>query len=201
MIALLGAIALPFNAGEVAGGLLTEGRTSANLHLVAAGGRPRRISLARNSHPHMSTSKKLLRWVCAAPAGILAAVLVSIPIHLLVMFNLGGWGMEPIIEIRDPETLRSIESALQAAFGPLAFVYWAARTAPSHRQVVSIVLAGIIVIGLPTFAWYWNAQSASEGRGVLIEHGLARSLASAVGAAAAALLIRSHERKALNPGA
>jgi hypothetical protein len=149
----------------------------------------------------MSTSKKLLRWICAAPAGILAAVLVSIPIHWLVMINLGGWGLEPIIEIRDPETLRSIESALQAAFGPLAFVYWAARTAPSHRQVVSIVLAGLIVVGLSAVAWFWNTQVASEQTGVLIEYGFARFLASAVGTATAVFLIRSRERKAPDHGA
>ena len=31
----------------------------------------------------MSTSKKLLRWLCAAPAGIIAAVLVAIPLKRL----------------------------------------------------------------------------------------------------------------------
>ena len=149
----------------------------------------------------MSTSKKLLRWLCAAPAGIIAAALVMFPLHWLVMINLGGWGMDPIIEIRDPKTLRGIESALQAAFGPLAFVYCAARTAPSHRQITSILLSGIIVVGLPIIAWYWNAQTVSNGSGILIEHGFARILANVLGTAAAILLIRSHERKALSHGA
>jgi hypothetical protein len=31
----------------------------------------------------MSTSKKLLRWLCAAPVGIIAAVLVAIPLKRL----------------------------------------------------------------------------------------------------------------------
>ena len=149
----------------------------------------------------MSTSKKLLRWLCAAPSGIIAAGLVMFPLHWLVMINLGGWGMDPLIEIRDPKTLRSVESVLQAAFGPLAFIYCAARTAPSHRQIASILLSGVIVVGLPIIAWYWNEQTVSKGGGILIEHGFPRVLANVIGTAAAILLIRSHERKELNHGA
>lgn len=129
---------------------------------------------------------------------MLAAALVSFPIHALVMFSLGGWGMEPVIEIRNPETLRNIESVLQAILGPSVFVYYAARTAPSHRQFVSIFLSCLIVIGLPTFAWFWNTQIASGEGGVLVEFGLARILASLVGTAAAVFAIRSHEQEALN---
>lgn len=147
----------------------------------------------------MSTSKKLLRWLCAAPAGIIAAALVMFPLHWLVMINLGGWGStDPIVEIRDPKTLLNIESALQAAFGPLAFVYFAARTAPSHRKITSILLSGVIVLGLPIIAWYWNAQAASKGSGIFIEQGVTRILANVIGTAAAVLLIRSHERKQLS---
>lgn len=148
----------------------------------------------------MSTSKKLLRWLCAAPAGIIAAALVMFPLHWLVMINLGGWGMDPIIEIRDPKTLRSIESILQAAFGPLAFIYFAVRTAPNHRQITSILLSGIIVMGLPILAWWWNAHTLSNESGILIEHGFARILANVIGAAGAIYLIRIHERKELSHG-
>lgn len=148
----------------------------------------------------MSTSTKLLRWICSAPAGILAAALVMFPLHWLVMINLGGWGIDPIIEIRDPKTLRNIESILQAAFGPLAFIYFAARTAPNHRQITAVLLAVIIVAGLPILAYWWNAQIISKGSGVLIEHGFARILANVVGAAGAIYLIRSHERKELSQG-
>ena len=73
----------------------------------------------------------------------------------------------------------------------------AARIAPNHKQITSIVLSGIVVIGLPIFAWWWNAQIVSRGSGVLIEHGFARILANVIGAAAAVLLIRFHERKQL----
>jgi len=148
----------------------------------------------------MSASKKLLRWLCAAPAGIIAAALVMFPLHWLVMINLGGWGIDPLIEIRDPKTLRSIESFLQAAFGPLAFIYFAARTAPNHRQITSVLLSGIIVIGLPILAHLWNAHTISKGSGILIEHGFIRILANVIGAAGAIYLIRSHERRELDQG-
>lgn len=143
----------------------------------------------------MSTSKKLLRWLGAAPVGIIAAALVMFPVHWLVMINLGGWGMDPIIEIRDPNTLRSIESVLQAAFGPFAFIYGAARTAPNHRMTTAVLLSGIVVIGLPIIAWYWNTQAVSNGNGVLLEHGFTRILANVVGTAVAILLMCSHERR------
>ncbi len=146
----------------------------------------------------MSNTTKILRWICFAPAGIIAAALVMFPIHWLVMKNLGGWGIDPIIEIRDPKTLRNIESILQAAFGPLTFIYFAARTAPNHRQITSVLLFCIIVMGLPILAYWSNANTISKGRGILIEHGIARILANVIGAAGATYLIRAHERKEFN---
>ena len=111
------------------------------------------------------------------------------------MTTLGGWGIDPAIEIRDPKTLRNIESILQAAFGPLAFVYFAARTAPSHRRITSILLAGIIVLGLPILSYWWNLSTFSERSGVLVEHGFFRILVNVIGAVGAIYLIRSHEKK------
>lgn len=144
----------------------------------------------------MSTSRNILRWICVVPAGIIAAALVLFPVHWLVMINLGGMGsIDPIVEIRDPETLRNIESILQAAFGPLAFIYFAARTAPSHRKITSVLLAGLIVIGLPILAYWWNTNTISNGSGVLLDQGFARILANVIGAAGAIYLIRSHARK------
>jgi hypothetical protein len=137
----------------------------------------------------MTNSMKLLRWLCVAPAGLVAAALVAFPLHWLVMINLGGWTSDPLIEVRDPRTLRNIESILQAALAPLAFIYFAALTAPNHRQITSIVL------GLPIFAWLWNAHTISSGSGVLIEHGVGRIIANIIGAVAAIWLIRFHERK------
>jgi len=143
----------------------------------------------------MATSRNIIRWICVVPAGIIAAALVSFPVHWFVMGTLGGWGIDPVVEIRDPKTLRNIESVLQAAFGPLAFIYFAARTAPYYRKITSVLFAGIVVLGLPILAYWWNTNTISNGSGILIEHGFAWILANVIGAAGAIYLIRSHERK------
>ncbi|MFZ3056450.1 MAG: hypothetical protein WA098_06810, partial [Smithella sp.] len=70
----------------------------------------------------MTTSQIIVRWLVFIPAGFIAAILASFPIHWFVMINFGGWGMEPLIEIRNTNTLRTIEYTLQALFGVLAFI-------------------------------------------------------------------------------
>jgi hypothetical protein len=147
----------------------------------------------------MSSSRSILRWICVVPAGIVAAALLSFPVHWVVMMTVGGWGIDPVVEIRDPKTLRSIEYVLQAAFGPLAFTYCAARTAPSHRTITSILFAGIIALGLPILAYWWNSNATSNGSGFLIEYGFVRILANMIGAAGAIYLVHSHEHRG-SPG-
>lgn len=141
----------------------------------------------------MATSRNILRWICVVPAGIIAAVLISFPVHWLVMVNLGGWGIDPVVEIRDSNTLRNIESLLQAVFGPLALIYFAARTAPSHKKITSVLFAGIIVLGAPILAYFYNM--ISNGSGIFFEPTFARFLANVIGAVGAMYLIRFHERK------
>jgi len=141
----------------------------------------------------MSALRNILRWICVVPAGIVAAFLVMFPVHWLVMITLGGFGINPVVEIRDPNTIRYIESVLQAVFGPLAFIYFATRTAPSHRKIISILFAGIVVLGLPILAYWWNTSTISNGSGA--EHGFARIFANVIGAVGAIYLILSHERK------
>ena len=143
----------------------------------------------------MTTLHKVLRWICFVPAGIVAAALVALPIHWLVMINLGGWSNDPVIEIRNPETLRVIEYFLQGVFGPMAFIYVGARIAPVHKRIVSVVLTCIIVLGLPIFAYWWNSNTISNGEGILINHGFATSVAQVVGAAGAIFLIYFHVQK------
>ena len=137
----------------------------------------------------MTTSHNIVRWVCVVPAGIITAALVAFPVHWVVMSTLGGWGIDPIVEIRDENILRNIELVLQAAFGPLAFIYFASHTAPSHKKIISILFAGTIVLGLPIFAYFWNIKTVSNGNGILIQHGFARILANVIGAAGAIYLI------------
>jgi hypothetical protein len=148
----------------------------------------------------MPTSRQLLRWIAVLPAGILAAALVAFPVHWLVMINLGGWGMDPIIEIRNPQTLQNIERFLQACFGSLAFIYFASRTAPNCRRTTSYMLASLIVIGLPILVHWLNSASISRGYGVMIEYGFANILANVLGSAGGIYLIYAHERKGSDRG-
>lgn len=143
----------------------------------------------------MSILPSILRWISVIPAGIIAAIIVSFPVHWLVMVNFGGCGADPVVEIRDPNTLRDIESVLQAAFGPLAFIYFAARTAPNYRLIISGLLAGIIVLGVPILAYWWNINTTSNESGILLGHGFARIVANVIGAAGAIYTVRSYERK------
>ncbi len=129
-----------------------------------------------------------LRWILVAPGGILAAFLVSFPIHWFVMVTFGGWGMGYGIHIGDPETLESIEWWLQAFFGPLAFVYCAARIAPSHRKVVSVVAAVLLVVAAPVMIANTYAQFHS------VEFRLSRYLLQVGGAVVAIIWIGMHER-------
>lgn len=136
-----------------------------------------------------------LRWLFIIPAAVLAAALVAFPIHWLVMINLGGWSREPIIEIRDQGTLKSIELFLQGLFGPFAFVYAGARTAPSRRFPVALVLAVIVVVGALLLANWIN----SWGTGIEVRHGLLQTISQVVGCLGAVLLIRARETRRDGP--
>ena len=137
-----------------------------------------------------------MRWIVALPAGLLAAVLVAFPVHWFVMVNFGGCSQDPVIEIRDPETLRNIEYFLRAVFGPLAFVYAAARTAPNFRMVVAVALSLVVVIGSPMAAFFLSNASAAAGRGVVVEYGLFTTLAQMVGTAGAVSVVYWSRRPA-----
>jgi hypothetical protein len=136
-----------------------------------------------------------IRWILALPAGVLAAAIVAFPVHWFVMVNFGGCGVAPMIEIRDPETLCQIELFLQSIFGPLAFVYFAARTVPKYNRFISVLLAGTIVLGVPLLAFWLNSNVISEGHGVLVEHGLLGVFANVIGTAGAICLIHLHVSK------
>jgi hypothetical protein len=126
----------------------------------------------------------VLRWICVIPAGLVAAVLVSFPIHWFVMINLGGASQDPIIEIQDTATLENVERFLQALLAPLACIFFGAKTAPSHKTATAVVLAGTILIGVPALAYWLN----TSGGNIHVEHGVRQTIAHAVGAAGAIYL-------------
>lgn len=130
---------------------------------------------------------RIIRWIAILPGAILAAVVVAFPIHLVVMFTLGGWGDAPIIEIKDDSTLRAIELFLQAIFGPFAFVCAAAFTAPVQRVAVSIVAGFTVVIGAAGLAMWINSLNQPE---LSVSYGVLTLIANVAGAMGAILLVK-----------
>lgn len=100
--------------------------------------------------------------------------------------------MDPVIEIRDTDTLRTIEVWIQAILGPLAFVYCAARIAPSHRKIAAIVFAVLVVVATTALAAWVNAHADSHR----VEFGLFRFLLQVVGAVGAIYLVRNERENA-----
>lgn len=131
----------------------------------------------------------ILRWFLVIPAAILAAVIISFPIHWFVMINLGGCSEAPIIEIRDRDTLKSIEIFLQGLLGPFAFVYADARTAPSRHFMTAIILVIIVVVGGMLLASWIN----SRGTRVEAHYGIVQMVSQIVGSVGAALLIKGRD--------
>ncbi len=121
------------------------------------------------------------------PGALIAAALVAFPIHLVVMFTLGGWGQDPLIEIMDKPTLRAIELFLQALLGPLAFVYVGAAIAPARQFVVAIAVGVFVVLGAAGLALWMNSSIGLE---VSVSYGAVTFLANVAGAAGAIFLVK-----------
>lgn len=135
----------------------------------------------------------IVRWFLVVPTAVAAAMVVAFPIHWLVMGTFGGWGSDPLIEIRDRETLKSIELFLQGLLGPFAFAYVGARTAPSRQVPVSGALGLVVVVGAALLA-NW-AASVTSTPGVAVRYGIVQFLSNLAGAAGAILLVRARRHR------
>lgn len=131
---------------------------------------------------------KIIRWMAILPAAILAAVVVAFPIHLVVMFTLGGWGRDPIIEIHDVSTLRAIELFLQGIFGPFAFVCAAAFVAPIQRLAVSIAAGLTVMIAVAGLAMWINSFNNPDV--FPVRYGVVTFVANVAGVVGAILLVK-----------
>src|SRR3990172_5889164 len=111
------------------------------------GGSETTYSPTEGSVPHgrpasvKKTAGFWLRWPAVLPAGILAVILVSFPVHWGVLIVTTSAGSDESIGIWDlpPETLERLG---QAFFAPLAFVGFGAKTAPVYR----LHTAGLLTI-------------------------------------------------------
>jgi len=130
---------------------------------------------------------KIIRWILVLPGALVATFLVAFPIHWVVMVNLGGWGEDPMVEIRDESTLRAIELFLQGLFGPFAFVCAAAFIAPSRRLIVSIAAGLIVVLGAAGLAVWINSLNDTA---ISVRYGVVNFLSNVAGAVGAILLVK-----------
>lgn len=107
----------------------------------------------------------LVRWIVALPAALLAVVLVSFPIHWMIMiataYNGGSdesglslWSLPP----------ESLERCGQALFAPIAAILTLGHVAPSYRiyiaGIAAVAWALLIGVGLTVAAQSGNYVGA-----------------------------------------
>ncbi len=118
----------------------------------------------------------LLRWFAVLPGALIAAFLVTFPLHwlLYLVFAHNGTFLG-FIELPDGANI-SIERALYPAVIALTFVMAGYKIAPGHKYRTSIALAVLYVI---TFLWaliFMSEQYPMGGRSILALLGLALGL-------------------------
>jgi hypothetical protein len=94
----------------------------------------------------------VLRWLAVLPGAVLAAILVSFPVHWAVLATFTS--QDSIIQTSG-QGLVDIERLAQAFFGPLAGVWASGRIAPARRfetAVVVGVLVGAVVALAPSLS-------------------------------------------------
>ena len=92
----------------------------------------------------------VIRWVLVLPAAVVCAVLVSFPVHWVV---LSTFRMGAMIELSDAAA-QNVERVAFAFFGPFAFVVAGTKVAPKHPFAVSVVLTCILLLwGVASFVF------------------------------------------------
>lgn len=97
-----------------------------------------------------------LRWACVVPAGALAAISISFPLHWILMMKFSGVNEDAPLTLGQ-SSIDSMERLLMAFFGPMAFVYAGAATAPTWKVPTSIALM-VLLGGLSS----WSATLITQ---------------------------------------
>ena len=127
-----------------------------------------------------------LRWVSVLPAGLVAIVGVTIPLHLaiLLLYHFGGSPDGFVTETTDAEEVRgcallgltcfisaeTMERLGMAFTSPFFFIFAGALAAPGRRMIVGIILAIAFALGLGsmyTLAFTADPQYGLRGWGTL----------------------------------
>jgi hypothetical protein len=85
----------------------------------------------------------VLRWIAFLPAAIVGAVVAHVASVFINRITAPIAGVDP-----DGLFYQLSETLLSNTFLGLAFVYIAAYVVPSHKSVVAIVMAGLLVFGM-----------------------------------------------------
>jgi hypothetical protein len=104
------------------------------------------------------------RWLAVLPAALLSMVIVSFPVHWVVLgvTNSAKNGESVGIGNLPPETLERLGIAF---FAPLAYVVAGAKVAPTYKLQAAVVLVILLAIVLSASATYVasNGNLAYEG--------------------------------------
>lgn len=101
---------------------------------------------------------KTMRWIAVFPAGLVAAVLVTFPIHWLIVM-IAAFGETPFLGL-----LSSAETAEHLAIAfttPFFIIYAGTLTAPTHKSETGIALAittALILGGIYVLAFTGGPQ-------------------------------------------
>lgn len=94
---------------------------------------------------------KIVRWIAVLPAGIIAAAIVTFPLHWLI--TLMYYGEKPYWGLLTAETLERLAMAFTT---PFIIIYVGAWTAPTRRFETGIALAiatALILAGMYVLAF------------------------------------------------
>jgi hypothetical protein len=124
------------------------------------------------AHQSPSILGEIVRWVVALPGGIVAAILVTFPVHwaVLIITSLGS-SEDDSLSIADLPA-DTLERYATAFFIPLTLIYATSRIAPRYRVyvagILSLVWAMLIGVALVLAAnrgaysdWTWLEFAAA----------------------------------------
>lgn len=105
---------------------------------------------------------KTMRWIAVFPAGLASAMLVTFPIHWLIVI-IASFGDTPFFGLLSAETLERLAIALTT---PFFIIYVGVLTAPSRKNETGVALAvaiAIIMGGLYVLAFTGGHQFRGWG--------------------------------------
>lgn len=105
----------------------------------------------------------VLRWLAVVPVGVLCVVVVSFPIHWVVLLITSGRGEDASMFGLGALPPRTLERLAQAFFSPLVFISAGSWTAPAHRVQTAVGLLIVWAIALGAFLMYAATSGAYSG--------------------------------------